>query len=71
MLRTAMIALTLSALSTAALAQTASERAACHGDVKTFCSGVMPGGGRILNCLAKHKNKISAACAKVVASHGG
>jgi len=70
MLRAGMIVLMLSGLSTAALAQTAAERAACHGDVKTFCAGVMPGGGRILDCLAKHKDKISPACGKVVASHG-
>jgi hypothetical protein len=70
MLRAGMIALALSALSTAALAQTAAERAACSADVKAFCAGLMPGGGRLLNCLADHKDKISPACAKVVASHG-
>ena len=69
-LRAGMIALMLSALSTAALAQTAAERAACGADAKTFCTGVMPGGGRLLNCLAEHKDKISPACAKVIASHG-
>ena len=70
MLRREMIALILSVFSTAALAQTAAERAACSADVKAFCAGLMPGGGRLLNCLADHKDKISPACAKVVASHG-
>jgi hypothetical protein len=70
MLRAGMIAVMLSVLSTAALAQTAAERAACSADVKTFCAGLMPGGGRLLNCLADHKDKISPTCAKVVASHG-
>lgn len=27
----------------------------------------MPGGGRVLACLAKHDGKLSAACKKVVA----
>ena len=67
MLRAGMIALTLSALSTAALAQTAAERAACSADVKTFCPVMLPGRGRILNCLADHKDKISPACANVFA----
>jgi hypothetical protein len=70
MLRAGMIALMLSVPSTLALAQTAAERTACSGDVKTFCAGLMPGGGRLLNCLADHKDKISPACAKVVATHG-
>ena len=70
MLRWGMIALIVSVFSTAALGQTAAERAACSGDAKTFCAGIMPGGGRILSCLAEHKDKISPACAKVVASHG-
>jgi hypothetical protein len=69
-LRAGTIALALTALSTAALAQTTAERAACSADVKAFCAGLMPGGGRLLNCLADHKDKISPACAKVVASHG-
>jgi len=69
-LRAGMIALMLSALSTAALAQTAAERAACGADVKKFCASVKSGGGRILSCLAENKDKISADCAKVVESHG-
>jgi hypothetical protein len=70
MLRWGVLTLILSVFSTAALGQTAAERAACSANVKTFCSGLMPGGGRLLNCLAEHKDKISPACAKVVASHG-
>ena len=54
---------------TAAQAQdfTAAQRAACKTDYDSFCKGTMPGGGRVLACLAKHNDKLSAACKKVVA----
>lgn len=64
----AVIAL-LGPLSTYASAQTAEERAACQTDAKKLCSGVMPVGGRLLACLDKQKDKLSAACKKVVDSH--
>jgi len=61
-------ALALTAL-TPALAQdfTAAQRAACKGDYDKFCKGTMPGGGRVLACLAKQNDKLSAACKQVVA----
>ena len=52
-----------------AAAQTAAEQAACQADYQKFCSGVMPGGGRVLECLAKRKDKLSSACHKVVETH--
>ncbi|WP_442580031.1 cysteine rich repeat-containing protein [Mesorhizobium sp. ASY16-5R] len=52
-----------------ALAQTASERAACQADYQKFCSDVAPGGGRVLECLAKQKDKLTPACQKVVETH--
>lgn len=54
---------------TAASAQdfSAEQRAACKGDYDTFCRGTMPGGGRVLACLSKNNDKLSAACKKVVA----
>jgi hypothetical protein len=55
---------------TFAVAQTAEQRAACGADVKKFCPGTMPGGGRLLDCLAKHKDSISPACRKVLAQQG-
>jgi Cysteine rich repeat len=61
-------ALLMAGLSSAALAQTAEQRAACEGDAKKLCSGVAPGGGRILDCLAKQNDKLSDACKKVVES---
>ena len=41
-----------------ATAQTAQQRAACQGDAKKLCQGVAPGGGRILECLAKQKGSL-------------
>ena len=45
----------------------AEQRAACSADYNAFCKGTMPGGGRVLACLAKNNDKLSAACKKVVA----
>ncbi|HWK94393.1 MAG TPA: cysteine rich repeat-containing protein [Pseudolabrys sp.] len=45
----------------------AEQRAACSADYNSFCKGTMPGGGRVLACLAKNTDKLSAACKKVVA----
>ncbi len=53
-----------------AVAQTAAERAACEADTKKFCPGIMPGGGRIIECLAKQKDKLTDACKKVVDAQG-
>jgi len=47
---------------------TAEQRAACSADYSSFCKGTMPGGGRVLACLAKNHDKLSAACKKVVAA---
>jgi Cysteine rich repeat len=35
---------------------------ACADDVKQFCQGVQPGGGRIVQCLKTHATDLSAAC---------
>lgn len=53
-----------------AMAQTAQQRAACQGDAKKLCQGVMPGGGRILDCLAKQKGNLSDPCKAVVEAQG-
>jgi hypothetical protein len=37
-------------------------RAACQADAQNVCPGVQAGGGRILNCLAQHKDTVSDAC---------
>ena len=41
---------------------------ACLGDYEKFCKGVMPGGGRIIACLAKENEKLTPACQKVLAA---
>lgn len=49
-----------------AQAQTQAEMAACKPDYQKYCAGVEPGGGRILQCLAKHLKNLSPDCQKVV-----
>jgi Cysteine rich repeat len=54
--------------STAALAQelTAAERTACKADYEKYCTGTMPGGGRIIACLNKQYGQLADACKKVL-----
>ena len=35
---------------------------ACETDIKTYCSQVTPGHGRMLHCMAAHEDKISGSC---------
>ena len=55
-------------LSTATFAQdlTSAQRAACKGDYEKYCTGVTPGGGRIIACLNKQRDTLSDACKKVL-----
>ncbi len=49
-------------------------REACRDDAKTFCKGIQPGGGRILDCLEDHYKEISDACYSALQKmppHGG
>ena len=46
---------------------TAAQRDACTGDFQKFCKGTVPGGGRIIACLAKQNDKLTPACQKVLA----
>ena len=52
-----------------AMAQAAAERAACMADFQKYCTGVMPGGGLVIECLAKQLDKLTPECKKVVQSH--
>lgn len=37
-------------------------RQACANDVHTLCAGVLPGGGRIKQCMIEKSNQLSDAC---------
>jgi hypothetical protein len=54
--------------SAAAFAQnlTAQQRTACKGDYEKYCTGVTPGGGRIVACINKQRATLSEACKKVL-----
>jgi Cysteine rich repeat len=54
--------------STGAFAQnlTSEQRTACKSDYGKYCSGVMPGGGRIIACLNKQRDSLSDACKRVL-----
>jgi hypothetical protein len=55
-------------LSTTASAQNLSveQRAACKGDYDKYCTGTVPGGGRIMACLNRQHDALSDACKKVL-----
>lgn len=36
--------------------------AACAPDVRRYCPNVLPGGGRILSCLAGNKDRLRRPC---------
>lgn len=67
MTRTVLIVVLLG-LSGSAYAQdlTAEQRSACMGDYEKFCKGVAPGGGRVIACLSKSSDKLTAECKKVL-----
>jgi hypothetical protein len=67
MIRITLIAAVL-CTSASAFAQelTAGQRDACMGDYEKYCKGTVPGGGRIIACLAKSSDKLTAACKKVL-----
>jgi hypothetical protein len=69
------IALSSLSLSTAALAQqhggTPEEQRACSRDVQRHCRAVIDQGDlNVLACLKQNREKLSAACAEVLKSHG-
>jgi hypothetical protein len=35
---------------------------ACESDIRSYCSQVTPGDGRMLHCMAAHEDKISGRC---------
>lgn len=63
MLRQSMIATAaLLALATGAHAQDGALRQACAADVRTVCAGIMPGGGRIKQCVIEKFDQLSDGC---------
>ncbi len=69
MLRASLIAASM-LVSMPAVAQelTPEQRSACMGDYEKYCKGTVPGGGRIIACLAKSSDKLTDACKKVLAA---
>ena len=53
---------------TTAFAQnlTAAQRTACKADYDKYCTGTIPGGGRIIACLNKQRDSLGDACKKVL-----
>jgi hypothetical protein len=49
---------------------TPEERAACAPDVHKFCGSDLQDTMRVLACLQANRPKISAACNRVLVSHG-
>jgi hypothetical protein len=63
------IALTVSALSTAALAQSAEEQQACMNDAFRVCSATIPDRARTTACMIQKKSQLSSACQAVMAKY--
>jgi Cysteine rich repeat len=38
----------------------------CRADYDRLCSGVTPGGGRVIACLQSHASQLGAACAQAM-----
>ena len=47
-------------------AEAAAPLALCKADAERICSGVAPGGGKIIACLKQHKDEVSIGCAKAL-----
>jgi len=63
------IALTVSALSTAAFAQSAEDQQACMNDAFRVCSATIPDRARTTACMIQKKSQLSAACQAVMAKY--
>lgn len=68
----ALLSATLMTSGAYAQAPSADMRQACGADAHALCSGVMPGGGRIKQCMMSNFDKLSDACkAAIKSSQGG
>jgi hypothetical protein len=43
-----------------------SAAAACRPDIERYCTGVLPGGGRIISCLAGNRDRLTPPCEDVL-----
>ena len=58
-----LVAATTNLLAIAQAAPSRSElRQACGTDVRSLCAGVMPGGGRIKQCMIEKRDQLSDGC---------
>ena len=44
--------------------QTGGIAATCRNDISRFCRDVSPGGGRVAECLEKHRSELSPNCSE-------
>lgn len=64
-------AIALAFLPTVTLAQQGSHhRGACRADAEKLCAGIEHGHGRIFDCLASQKDKLSDECRQMLESRG-
>jgi hypothetical protein len=42
----------------------------CKDDLKTYCSDIKPGGGRLINCIDKKMEKVSNRCKQAIKDVG-
>jgi hypothetical protein len=63
------IALTVSALSTAAFAQSTEDQQACMNDAFRVCSATIPDRARTTACMIQKKSQLSSACQAVMAKY--
>lgn len=65
------VIITVTAFSSLALAQHGGHnRGACRADAEKLCAGIEHGHGRVFDCLASQKDKLSDECRKMVESRG-
>jgi hypothetical protein len=67
--RVALIAIVFATFASPIRAQDAG-RGACRDDIQKLCAGVERGGGRVFDCLAGQKEKLSEECRTRVESRG-
>ncbi|MBS7546131.1 cysteine rich repeat-containing protein [Ancylobacter oerskovii] len=65
-MRMILIALALAATAGTALAQEGDLAKYCKSDIERLCTGVQPGGGRLLKCLKAHGKEMSVGCAQAL-----